>query len=215
MSRPPKAPASTSWNPTRRDVLVATAGLAVAGSSRALALDTDSGAMVVRYRAGSPADLAGLGSSLIAGTHPAGRLAAGDPAFVRGAVLELHGLLADGTVPAGETVSFDMGIVFRPEGCGPTEMKAWCYQAAPVPQASPPVRLRVPAADGLELTLEIRGRQTRRYTTRLVTGRRVGEPKLRSGLYFVAPVSTDGSARSASKLPWLALSIDPATEHDA
>ncbi len=206
----------------RRDVLAAGAGLAVLASApplRAWHLGAESSnrALAVGYCPGTPSDLTGALPTEGVRAFAAGRLASGDPHLAQGARVVVHGLLGAIDHPRFRHIrSVDLGVRF-PLACGDPsglEVRAWSWEAAPVAQSSPPIQLTVPTSDGLELSLEVEGRETIRYETRLVTSRLPGVPKLRTGLYLIAPDATLFSPQCAAGpdgRPLIAFSVEPLT----
>jgi hypothetical protein len=134
-------------------------------------------------------------------------LALGDAQLGRSdAQLEIHGLLPAAASPGRDLQSLSVGIDYHPHHDG--FHHAWCFENGPVPNLSPPVRLRVPIdpAFGLNLIVELRDRSgTRELPLRLSVGGEAGTPKLRPGRYVIAA--------GDSRLPELArllLSVEPA-----
>ena len=121
----------------------------------------------------------------------ASHLAAGETLLAQhGARITVHGLLGNARRLARFGIrSAELQIGFPAPGveAAAVEFRAWSHQLLPVENAGPANAFTVPIDRGLPLALELEAVGTERFETRLVTDREPGAPKLRTGLYLIAP----------------------------
>ncbi len=198
----------------RRDVLAYGAGLALLPSFSWAGQQSSGAPLAIGYCPEATGDLDGElpAASAIAAT----RLAAGEPQLAnRGARLTVHGLTGGAGALARlgiRSAELKVGFLVAGTGAPEVEFLAWSHQLLPVLNAGTANSFAVPVERGLKLVLEVETFGNERFETLLVTGREPGAPKLRAGLYLIAPGAARFSARSfdpAAPEPFVALSVEP------